>query len=393
MLPASGAPELRMKRTISCTLVASMVLAAGLCLTPGAIAQDKTTVPAKQPAATKVLAVGDPAPKLQVEKFIKGKEVTEFKKGHIYVVEFWATWCGPCIRGIPHLTEVQQSHKDKVTVIGVNIWERGYDSDTINKVKALVDKQGDKMNYTVAYDGKAAVTNNAYMKAAGRDSIPCAFVVDGEGRVAYIGHPGEPEMEKTIDALSTGTFDMKAAKEKHKTAAEGERMERANQGKVLELGQKAQSLMEEGKTDEAFAILDEIVAISPNFKPRAEMSKFGYLLMKQHEYDRAFKLGNQLVDGVLKDDAESLNGIAWGIVDTEGLEKRDLNLAMKAATRANELTKSKNPAILDTLARVYWERGDKAKAVELQEKAVANAGAEMKEDLQKALDKYKAGAK
>src|SRR5437764_4651078 len=71
------------------------------------------------------LKVGDPAPKLQMGKWIQGEPVTEFKPGKAYLVEFWATWCGPCRVSIPHLNELHNKYKDQgLVVIGQDCFER-----------------------------------------------------------------------------------------------------------------------------------------------------------------------------------------------------------------------------------------------------------------------------
>src|SRR5262249_53250212 len=98
------------------------------------------------PVGAKDLALGDPAPKIEVKEFVKGDPVEKFDKGKLYVVEFWATWCGPCRTSIPHLTELQKKHKD-VTFIGVSVYENNQDA-----VKPFVKEMGDKMVYRVAMD-------------------------------------------------------------------------------------------------------------------------------------------------------------------------------------------------------------------------------------------------
>ena len=67
-------------------------------------------------APGQLLGVGDPAPKLAVKSFVKGEPIKSLEPGKVYVVEFWATWCGPCRVTIPHLTELQKKHVDVVFV-------------------------------------------------------------------------------------------------------------------------------------------------------------------------------------------------------------------------------------------------------------------------------------
>jgi thiol-disulfide isomerase/thioredoxin len=152
------------------------------------------------------LKVGDDAPKFAVSKFVKGEPVKELQQGQIYVVEFWATWCGPCIDNIPKLTAMQKKYGDKVVFIGVSVWERDQ-----SKVVPFVTKMGSKMNYRVAMD-KIATGQKAneghmasnWLKAAGKNGIPCAFIIDKEGKIAWIGHPAQLEKDKLLDKVISG---------------------------------------------------------------------------------------------------------------------------------------------------------------------------------------------
>jgi thiol-disulfide isomerase/thioredoxin len=204
----------------------------GGCLTLGlllagagpALAQaDKDAADNKPKKPEVTLKAGDKAPPIKVEKWVKGAPVTKFEPGKIYVVEFWATWCGPCRVSMPHLSEMQAAYKDKgVTFIGTNVWEptggAKYTDETLTKVEDFVKEQGDVMAYTVAYDGGSKVMADTYMTAAGQNGIPASFLIDKTGKIAWIGHP--MYLELPLEALLAGETNPEALAASAKKAQE-----------------------------------------------------------------------------------------------------------------------------------------------------------------------------
>ena len=361
-------------------------------------AKDAGKVKAKKAAPAEpetTLFLGDKAPEIQVSKWVKGEPVTGFEKGKTYVVEYWATWCGPCKTSIPHLTELQKANKD-VKFIGVSVWENDQ-----SKVEPFVKDMGEKMDYTVAMDdvpapadgdkatrsasmdGKMAKT---WMAAAGQHGIPTAFIINGEGKIAWIGHP--MQMEEPLAKITSGKWDL--AKE-----AADYRKSMETEAKMRPLQRKLQQAMATGDTDGALSVIDEISALDPKAAAGFAPQKFVILLTEKKDFDKAYAFGNEIVDGVCKDNAMALNQIAWTIVDPQGdVEKKDLKLALKAAQRAFEVTKGKDAAITDTLAKVYFDSGDMTKALEYQEKAAKLAeGTQFEDEIKGRLEEFKEAAK
>lgn len=341
-------------------------------------------------APSQTLGIGDKAPPIQVATFVQGEPVTAFQAGKPYVVEFWATWCGPCVQSIPHLGELSREHADAgLTVIGVDVLE-----NDPAKVEAFVERMKDDMTYTVArdllaeddQDGRSGFMVKNWLQAADLRGIPAAFIVDQKGRVAWIGHP--MEMDEPLAQVVAGTWDVDKARAEAARAKELE-------VKVNEVMGRLQNAFRQGDFAAALGIVDELIALDESHRSDYAPLRFDVMLRGQ-DLDAAYAYARELHSGLFAKEPRSLGHLAWLIVDPErtDLARRDLDLAQKLAESADALSEGKDPAIKDTLARVQFHRGDLARAIELQKAAIELADDErMKQQLASTLAEYEAARK
>ena len=184
----------------------SLMVAFSFCLFSG--------LTAKVASAQDVLTIGSTAPALDIEHWVSDRggdfsKITKFEEGKVYIIEFWATWCGPCIRSMPHLAELQDEYADKnVQLISVS----REDLSTVEKFLKRKVRGGEEGQtygdltgaYCLTTDPDASVSTD-YMRAAGQGGIPTAFIVGKSGLIEWIGHPNG--MDKVLEEVVEDKWD------------------------------------------------------------------------------------------------------------------------------------------------------------------------------------------
>lgn len=353
--------------------LAGIALAA---LAPRSVANAQT--PAQTAPATAKTKIGDPAPALALESTVAGTPVTALEKGKTYLLHFWAPWNKASVDQLTMLTDVQKRYAERGLVV-VGIASTDVTGTTVEKVKETLAGQGAAVGITIGWD-KGSATKDAYLKAFGRAALPCAVIVDAEGRIAFVEDAALSA--QFVDAIVAGRHDLAAM------AAWQTKAERAQQTfKSLETAYRA------GKWAEVYAFADELLQVDPvGHGGNAIYRMQGQA--KTEGADKALAWAKLWVEGAGKDSPEGQNAVAWALVDpADPFPVADLDLALKTAQRAAELTKNEDGAILDTVARVHFLKGDLAKAVETQKLALERlkpAQMRFKAQIEAALKEYEA---
>lgn len=280
------------------------------------------------------LDVGDAAPVLgSGVTMIKGEAPAAVSGDQVSVVEFWATWCPPCVKSIPHLSELQAKHPG-VQFIGLS------DEDEAT-VRPFVEAKGAAMAYRVGLVDQA--TRTAYMD--GVPGIPHAFIVGKGGKVLWHGHP--MEMDQPLADIVAGTFDADRAA---KISGLEDRLQKSLQGRQPDLAA-------------AKKLIADLLALNPVHDRALGIG------IRIHEHEENVKGLRDFLEAIPVDrlSAAQANELAWNRAVAEDLRTRNLDLALRFAEHA--LALDEDAAILDTRARVHYAMGRLDLAIADQERA------------------------
>ncbi|MBI3870079.1 MAG: redoxin family protein [Verrucomicrobia bacterium] len=325
------------------------------------------------------LAIGDMAPPLQPGRWVQGDPVARFETNKAYIVEFWATWCGPCRISIPHVNEIHQKYKDKgLVVIGQSVMEH-----QPGTVEPFLRQMGSNMTYRVAVDNASGAMSETWMEAMGMNGVPTAFLVGKDGRIAWVDHPMRIT-DELIDTLLAGSIDLKKSAADFKKRNEG-------QAAMARLIPELNQLITGQEWAKAEEVLNELEKVAPEGAiGNTDVVRF-QIQLKLKKLDEA-ALSAQKISASRAGDPNVALQLCFHMLFNGVKDGAAMRIVSEMANRANAITQGKQPSTLDMLARTLFLQGKAEKAIELEQQALQLApNDELKAILQKNLDSFKAG--
>jgi thiol-disulfide isomerase/thioredoxin len=152
---------------------------------------------------------GKPAPSLEIEAWIGEQNLTlETLKGKVVLIDFWATWCGPCLRVIPHLVELYEKHKDRgLMVLGATrlykaVRFQGQMKRNLSKEEELKLLKEFAKEYKITYPIVITAKNVSGQKYF-VTGIPTVFLVDRKGNIRFhqVGAGSHEKLDAELEKL------------------------------------------------------------------------------------------------------------------------------------------------------------------------------------------------
>ncbi|MGX9126420.1 TlpA disulfide reductase family protein [Mesorhizobium sp. BHscii] len=318
-----------------------------------------------------VLGMNSPAPAIKVQSWLRGEPLTAFQPGKLYIVEFWATWCGHCVSAMPHLAELQEKYQDRgLEVVAVAASEKAPTADEARtKLDAWLTENCSYLNYRIAFDFTGEM-NKLWRKPSFSLGIPTSFVVDRDGAIAFIGLP--TDLAEVLPEVINGSWrtSKQAKAGDAKRIAEGE----AEMVKMPIL-EKYYAAFKAQEWHTALSAIEEGVALFPD-DPDIRTCHANLLL---HEM-RDMRAGMPVIQLLVRD-AINKNSVDWLSQVLEQLFHPEEDYSYLPSAERFAMGKELSEHILalhppagdgafPALGQYFYESGDKDRAIELIEVAL-----------------------
>ncbi|RUY59637.1 TlpA family protein disulfide reductase [Mesorhizobium sp. M7A.F.Ca.CA.001.13.2.1] len=324
------------------------------------------------------LRMGSPAPAIKVENWLRGEPLTSLRPGKVYLVEFWATWCRPCVHAMPHLIELQEKYKDSgFEIIGVAACEKAATADEARtNVDAWLTEKFPNLNYRTAFDCTGEM-KKLWLEPSSSFGIPTSFVVDRDGHIAYIGHPAplDDVLPKVLNGSWRSSYEAKAV--------DAKRISRVRESSLSQpIYAKLGPAMQDEDWAAALLAIEEGLAVMPDsFDFRRVHADI--LLHKLRDIKTGLPLMRELVEDAINKKFEAMSWVVMALnqlfhptIDNSHLPHDD-RFAM--GKELSEQILELNPPQGDgdfkfgcyfPAAQYYYESGNKDRAFELIEVAL-----------------------
>jgi len=330
-------------------------------------AQDKQTPDKQTVVKLPALLVGAPAPPLGIDRWVRGGPIEKLEPGRVYLVLVCG---GPFPNVNEHyepLRAIRAAHADaKLSIFLTCSWD---DDSRATDLEENAQRLGTEVtfgpDFGLAWERKQSM-EKSWRRAASRVLDPAMFLVDGKGRIAWMGDRDELRyLEPCLSEVLADTHDIEKAAREYKEYFPVYK-------RVNSLVFKAGAARLRKDTDKAIEILTEIVTIDVSRSGHRAKDVVAILRDELNQPERARTWATEMMAGAATSNAEALNGIALGLIaGTNAPDDKDRELATRAAKSAVGLSKEKNAEHLNTLALAQASNGDLAAAIATQRKAAA----------------------
>ncbi len=217
------------------------------------------------------MEIGMNAPPISAQLWLRqpAREI-ELADGRVYLIEFWATWCAPCLQKMPKLVELQREFGlDQLAVVAVTTESREAVLTFVDRYRANKDTGKSSIGIDISQMANAIAIGvddesssfKSYMVASGFRAVPTRFIVGKTGQIEWAG-VGD-EYEDVLRKVLVGSWDRK------KFAETFAGVQRA----YLEYP-RVQKLLSSGKPDDALALISELeVLADAQMKATLEMTR------------------------------------------------------------------------------------------------------------------------